>query len=219
MIDVRRHWLGYAIFLLVAALLIVAPALAQESSSDSSQLALAQETQTQETQTQETTEAVQAETPIQNPEDLGPVDVREGATDEEAEALRLVDQILHEQQLIVSGENFVYRAEGRRDPFRNLLAMRQREITAPTTRPPGLPGFLIGEIKVVAVAQFQGRWHAMLVGLDQRTYFAQVGDELFDGRIVRISEGEVIFEQEVEDLMGARTTRQVAKRLNTGTEE
>jgi len=135
-------------------------------------------------------------------------------TDEEEEALRLVEQILEEQQMILVGQNFVYRAEGRRDPFRNILQLRRRELVAPTQRPPGLEGFLINEIDVTATARSQGRWHVLVVGLDQRTYTATVGTQLYDGRIVSISLNEVVFEQEVEDLLGARSTRQVVRKLN-----
>jgi len=132
---------------------------------------------------------------------------------EQIDALRLVDEILREQHVLLSGESFVYRSEGRRDPFRSLLLMRQRELSAPVQRPVGLPGFLINEVTLKAVAQYQGRWHAMIVGVDQRTYFAEVGSELYDGRIVEINTSEVVFEQEVEDLLGARSTRRVVKRL------
>ncbi len=134
-------------------------------------------------------------------------------TPEEEEALRLVDQILREQNVLAGGKNFVYRAEGRRDPFRSLLRQRQRELAAPETRPPGLAGFLISEVQVSAVARYQGRWHVLLIGLDRRSYVAQVGTELYDGRIIEINDREVVFEQEVEDLLGTRTTRRVVKPL------
>lgn len=134
-------------------------------------------------------------------------------------ALRLVETILVEQRLLLSGQNFVYQAGGRRDPFRSLLAVRRREIAAPGLRPPGISGFLINEIQIVATASFQGRWQAMIVGLNGRSYFAQVGAVLYDGRVVEISGDEVTFEQEVEDMLGARSTQRVSKRLVTGNQE
>lgn len=148
-------------------------------------------------------------------EDLMLPTVRETLTEEEERALQLVQEILAEQDMLLSQGEFVYRAEGRRDPFRSLLQVRQRQLAAPEQRPPGLPGFLINEVEVKAVALFQGRWTAMLRGLDSRTYFANVGTELFDGRIVEIAQSRVVFEQEVEDMLGARTTRRVVKRLST----
>ena len=140
-------------------------------------------------------------------------------TDEQEVALRLVEEILVEQRMLLAGQNFVYQAGGRRDPFRSLLAVRRREIEAPELRPPGVPGFLISEIQLAATASFQGRWQAMIVGLDQRSYFVEVGALLYDGRVVEISGDEVIFEQDVEDLLGARSTRRVSKRLATGNQE
>jgi hypothetical protein len=141
-----------------------------------------------------------------------------GSSSREEEALRLVEQILEEQRGLVAGQNFVYRSEGRRDPFRNLLQLRQREIVAPTNRPAGLAGFLIGEVEITAVAMFQGRWHALLIGLDRRTYTAEVGTDMYDGRVVEINNTEIVFEQEVEDLIGARSTRRVVKKLTSGNE-
>ncbi len=152
-----------------------------------------------------------------DPASLPDIDVV--TTDEQEAALRLVETILAEQQLLLSGQNFVYQAGGRRDPFRSLLAARQREISAPELRPPGVPGFLINEVLLGATASYQGRWQAMIIGIDQRTYFVEVGAVLYDGRIVEISGDEVIFEQDVEDMLGARSTRRVSKRLANGNQE
>ena len=139
----------------------------------------------------------------------------DSTTDLEEEALRLVEQILVEQNMLLAGQNFVYQAQDRRDPFRNLLTLRQRELVAPAERPVGLGGFMISEIGVTAVARYQDRWHALVQGMDQRTYFVEVGTALYDGRIIEINEQEVIFEQEVEDLLGARSARRVVKKLQT----
>jgi len=160
---------------------------------------------------------VEAEPAAIDPATLPAIEI--GTTAEQDTALRLVEGILAEQRLLLSGQNFVYQAGGRRDPFRSLLAMRRRGISAPELRPAGLPGFLISEIEVAATASFQGRWQAMIVGLDQRSYFVEVGSGFYDGRVVEISGNEVIFEQEVEDLLGARSTRRVSKRLATGNQE
>lgn len=140
-------------------------------------------------------------------------------TDEQEVALRLVETILAEQRQLLSGQNFVYQAGGRRDPFRSLLAVRSREIAAPELRPAGLAGFLTSEITIVATASYQGRWQAMIMGRDRRTYFVRVGDVLYDGRIVEIAGEQVVFEQDVEDLLGARSKLRVSKRLVIGNQE
>jgi hypothetical protein len=135
-------------------------------------------------------------------------------TPEEREALELVERLIREQEGVLMGTGFDYSPGGRRDPFRSLLA-EITAVSAPTVRPFGLPGFLIGEIELKAIAAVQGRWHAMVVGPNQRAYFLEVGTEVFDGHVVEIGPSEVIFEQIVPDITGARRTRQVTKRLRT----
>ncbi|HEX9698366.1 MAG TPA: hypothetical protein VGD06_02810 [Acidobacteriota bacterium] len=135
-------------------------------------------------------------------------------TQEEREALALVEQMIREQEGIIMGTAFDYLPGGRRDPFRSLL-VQVSGVSVPTVRPFGLPGFLVSEVEVKAIAIAQGRWHAMLVGPNQRAYFVEVGARLFDGHVVDIRPGEVIFEQEVPDVTGARRTREVTKRLRT----
>lgn len=135
-------------------------------------------------------------------------------TPEEREALDLANRLIQEQEGVLMGVGFDYEARGRRDPFRSLL-VDLGAVSAPSVRPPGLPGYLISEVELKAIAAVQGRWHAMVIALDQRAYFLEVGTELFDGHVVQIGPAEVIFEQIVPDLTGARRSRQVVKRLRT----
>lgn len=135
-------------------------------------------------------------------------------TPQEREALELVERLIREQEGVLMGTGFDYEPRGRRDPFRSLL-VQINAVSAPSVRPHGLPGFLIGEVELKAVAAVQGRWHAMVLGPDQRAYFLEVGTELYDGHVMRIGPGEVLFEQVVPDITGARRTREVTKRLRT----
>ena len=195
-----------------------APAVAQGPASlGSGQSEQANEAQAAEGEQEEGAPEIEQEPSSIDPATLPAIDI--GTTDEQETALRLVESILEEQRLLLSGQNFVYQADGRRDPFRSLLAARRRELSAPELRPAGLRGFLINEIAISATASYQGRWQAMIVGIDERAYFMHVGDFLYDGRVTEISGDEVIFEQEVEDLLGARSTRRVSKRLLTGNQE
>jgi len=132
---------------------------------------------------------------------------------EERAALALVEDIIREQEGILMGSGFDYNSGGRRDPFRSLVP--NSSVEAPTVRPFGLPGFLISEVDLKAIATARGRWHAMVTGPNQRAYFLEVGTQLYDGHVVDIRPGEVVFEQQVPDLMGARRSRSVTKRLRT----
>ncbi len=134
-------------------------------------------------------------------------------TPQEREALELVEQLIRDQEGVLMGTGFDYNSGGRRDPFKSLVP--DNTIRAPTVRPFGLPGFLISEVELKAIATSQGRWHAMVVGPNRRAYFLDVGTELFDGHVMDIRPGEVVFSQIVPDLTGARRTREVTKRLRT----
>lgn len=159
--------------------------------------------------------------PVEGGEGVGGIDLSapwfQQATLDERRALVLVEEILREQRAMLSGGDFSYEAEARRDPFRSLLVRTQRTVDAPQQLPQGLGGMLINETVVAAVAQYQGRWYAMVSGPGQRSHIAHVGDALYDGRIIEIATDQVVFEQEVYDGMGARSTRTVTKRLNRDT--
>lgn len=131
----------------------------------------------------------------------------------EREAIALVEQIISEEEGVLMGTGFDYDPGGRRDPFLSL--MPTGSIAAPTTRPFGLRGFLISEVDLRAIASAQGRFQAMVIGPNRRAYFLEVGTELYDGHVVDIQPNEVLFEQQVPDITGARRTRQVSKRLRT----
>jgi len=190
-------------------------------------LSLSQETQQQvEGQQQETQQQTEEGMVLVQPPAGSPMEV----TVEEAEAVQLVEQILREMEGVLMGQNISYDPAGRRDPFRSLLVTATAQLTITGQRPHGLGGFLINEIELKAIAQAQGRFRVMLIGPDQRAqgrfrvmligpdqraYFGEVGSELFDGHIVEIRPGEVQFEQVIQDLMGARRTRQVVKTLRS----
>ena len=133
---------------------------------------------------------------------------------EERAALALVQQIILEQEGVLMGVGFDYVAAGRRDPFASLL-VQIGALMAPSVRPAGVAGLLVSEAELKGIAAASGRWHAMVIGANQRAYFIEVGTQLYDGHVVDIRAGEVIFEQVVSDTSGARRTREVTKRLRT----
>jgi len=171
--------------------------------------------QQEEQEQQATGEAAPPEQePQQAPAALPATDGQELLTPQELEAMALVERMVREQEGVLMGTGFDYSPAGRRDPFRSLLA-ELTAVNAPSVRPFGLPGFLVSEMELKAIAAVQGRWHAMVTGPNQRAYFLEVGTQLFDGHVMEIGPGEVVFEQVIPDLTGARRTRQVTKRLRT----
>jgi Tfp pilus assembly protein PilP len=124
---------------------------------------------------------------------------------------------------IIEGElepapgGYTYNPQGRRDPFVSLL----RPVSAdqgPRTRKPGMEGFLIQEVALKGIVNNGGKYVAMMLGTDGKSYFVNVGQRLFDGVITGIDATSVTFRQEVTDPLSPVRTRDVRKSLYTSEE-
>jgi Tfp pilus assembly protein PilP len=105
---------------------------------------------------------------------------------------------------------YSYDPEGRRDPFLSLLG-RGNDPRVTTTRPPGVPGLLIGDISVKGILRDRGGFVAMIQSPDSKTYIVKTGDRLFDGTVKAIMQDKVIFSQDVNDPLSLVKQREVPK--------
>jgi len=115
--------------------------------------------------------------------------------------------------------DYVYAAEGRRDPF--VPAISRGPAVAPPTglrRPPGLAGLATAEFVVRGILQSQGAWVAMVRATDGRTYTVHAGDRLFDGVVHAITADAVVISQEVNEPLSTAKQREVRKPLRGGGE-
>jgi len=117
--------------------------------------------------------------------------------------------------------NFQYDAEGRRDPFLDLMnrgtdAVRGANPSA--RRPDGVPGLETNSIVVRGVMQSRGAWLAMVAGADGKVHNVRAGDKLFDGVIRTITAQAVVILQEVNDPLSLDKQREVRKFLRGGEE-
>ena len=142
----------------------------------------------------------QAEQPTQPPAETA------GAGEE------AVEQILRQQEALITGQGFTYNPEGRRDPFRSPfggpLETKQR--------PQGKAGLLVAEIDLTGVVNDpRGGDVAMVIGPDNKGYFLRVGDQVYDGTVIAIDpeHGTVTFRQEVDDPRMIKPYRDVLKRV------
>ena len=112
---------------------------------------------------------------------------------------------------------YTYDATGRRDPFISLL--NGGATTRPTgaSRPPGLPGLLIGEVSVKGVLKSRGGFVAILQSPDTRTYLAHPGDKVMDGSVKSITPDAVVFSQDVNDPLSLVKQREVRKTIRPET--
>ncbi len=111
-------------------------------------------------------------------------------------------------------EAYTYRAEGRRDPFLNLLGSGA-EGRSTSRKGEGPGGLTVGEISVRGIMQSRGALVAMIQGPDNKTYIVHQGDKLLDGTIKTITPQGLVIVQEVNDPLSLIKQREVRKLLRS----
>jgi Tfp pilus assembly protein PilP len=125
-----------------------------------------------------------------------------------------IEDILEADEEVLEGSGYSYDPGGRRDPFKSLLAAQERTDNK-GPRPPGIPGLLIDELTLTGIFKTEKGWVAQVQASNKdKSHLLRVGDQLFDGDVVRISTNEVVFKQIVSDPTALKPFREVAKRLN-----
>jgi hypothetical protein len=113
---------------------------------------------------------------------------------------------------LVEGSGFRYDARGRRDPFVSLAA--GLNILPPDMRPPGLSGMLIQEVSLHGIVKTAEGYIAMIQGTDNKSYFARIGERLYDGTIDVIDDEKVVFLQEINDPLRIEKFHRIEKSLH-----
>jgi Tfp pilus assembly protein PilP len=113
-----------------------------------------------------------------------------------------------------SQEAYTYRADGRRDPFLNLVGLGS-DVRMTSRKNEGPTGLALGEISVRGVMQSRGSLVAMIQGPDNKTYIVHQGDKLLDGTIKTVTPQGLVVVQEVNDPLSLIKTREVRKLLRS----
>ena len=124
-----------------------------------------------------------------------------------------VEEILRQQEALITGEGFTYNPEGRRDPFRSPFGGIGDPLKP---RPAGIVGMMVTEIDLVGVINDpKGGDMAMVTGSDNKGYFLRVGDQVYDGTVIAIDpdQGTVTFRQKVDDPRMIKPYRDIVKRV------
>ncbi len=111
-------------------------------------------------------------------------------------------------------EAYTYRADGRRDPFLNLLGLGT-DAKVTSRKNEGTTGLSVNEISVRGVLQSRGALVAMIQGPDNKTYIVHQGDKLLDGTIKTVTPQGLVVVQEVNDPLSLIKTREVRKLLRS----
>jgi type IV pilus assembly protein PilP len=133
------------------------------------------------------------------------------ATTSASDVQKTLEEILEEP---TTADAYRYDPQGRRDPFRSLIGPAPK--LEPGQRPPGVPGFLIDEMKLQGVFKTRTGLTAMINGPDNKGHLLRVGDKVFDGEVIRITPTSVVFRQEVNDPTRIERYREVVKELAPG---
>lgn len=133
--------------------------------------------------------------------------------EEPAPAVSL-DDLLAEDEFVLSGEGYTYDAGGRRDPFKSLLIARQGPLIR-GPRPEGIPGLLIEEVDLTGIfITAEGPVAQVRSTQGEKSHLLHEGDQLYDGDVVSIGTTEVVFKQIVDDPTAVKPFREVVKKLN-----
>ncbi len=100
----------------------------------------------------------------------------------------------------------------RRDPFESLIGRQQRQQqSVPLIA--GKPGLIIASLRLDGVVRAPNGMIAVVTNPQLRTYFLREGDQLYDGRVEKITMDSVSFHEVGKDAFGKPVERQVNKRI------
>jgi Tfp pilus assembly protein PilP len=107
----------------------------------------------------------------------------------------------------------------RRDPFESLIGRKQAQDALAKNLPPGKAGLQVGTLRLDGIVKSANGMIAVVANPQQRTYFLREGDQLYDGKVEKISMEGVTFHEEGKDAFGKPVEREVNKRLYTSAGE
>jgi Tfp pilus assembly protein PilP len=107
----------------------------------------------------------------------------------------------------------------RRDPFESLIGRKQAQDALAKNLPPGKAGLQVATLRLDGIVKSTNGMIAVVANPQQRTYFLREGDQLYDGKVEKISMEGVTFHEEGKDAFGKPVEREVNKRLYTSAGE
>ncbi len=99
----------------------------------------------------------------------------------------------------------------RRDPFESLIGRNQKQASGPAIA--GKPGLVISSLRLDGTVRAPNGMIAVVTNPQQRTYFLREGDQLYDGRVEKITMDGVTFHEVGKDAFGKSVERQVSKKI------
>ncbi|MBI3669632.1 MAG: hypothetical protein HY237_07635 [Acidobacteria bacterium] len=101
----------------------------------------------------------------------------------------------------------------RRDPFNPLVGKEPAGGPIAQHLPPGKAGLVVSTLRLDGIVRGPNGMIAVVSNPQQRVYFLRENDQLYDGRVEKISMDAVSFHESGKDAFGKPVERQVTKRL------
>ncbi len=137
----------------------------------------------------------------------------EEATEGKPDFGAIDDMLKMDEEVLADTVIYSYDPGSRRDPFRSLQRRSSKKV-ASGKRPEGPAGLLIDEISLEGVFVLSDGPVVQVQSASQRTSFLlRVGDQLWDGDVIRITLQEVVFKQSVNDPTALKPFREIVKKL------
>jgi Tfp pilus assembly protein PilP len=110
-----------------------------------------------------------------------------------------------------TGQLSSYNPEGRRDPFKNLMAGRD---VKEKTGAEGLMQLSVGDMTLIGLLKYRGKLTAIVTGPQGFPFNMKVGDAFADGYVLSIGENQVVFRQTKERGLPLMRPRDIVKEIN-----
>lgn len=120
-------------------------------------------------------------------------------------------------QLEVQAGEFVYNPKGRRDPFVDLLGGKNIKVKKEAID--GIAGLSIDELDLEGIIYVRGEHKACMRGPDGIPYVMKVGDNVYDGEIIKIESHSVVFKKILTVALGGKREKIIKKTLNPEEED
>jgi Tfp pilus assembly protein PilP len=103
-----------------------------------------------------------------------------------------------------------YDSEGRRDPFKDLLAGSEVEERGEE----GIASYMIDDIVLIGIVKIKSKYIAIINGPQGFPYQIKVGDKFVNGFVLTIDDGKVVFRQTEDRGVPLTRPRDITKEIN-----
>lgn len=104
-----------------------------------------------------------------------------------------------------------YDPAGRRDPFLDLLDIRQSQQKSAVK---GISEMSIADIGISGIVETRGKRTAIIAGPDGLPFYIREGDKFSDGYVMSIGHTEVVFQKTNERGIPLKTPKKVVKKID-----